>query len=217
MQYFIRHFDCQHIRNIHEKGHAMKKIVAIVGAASALAVVSTAYAGGGIGIGSTGDQFSVTIQGTVPGYCNLTSPGTFNVSNGSFSPNGNKAGNLQITSLGAANGVVEGVTATGSFSIAANESCNLSLISANGGLANQSNTAANKISYSAVVYDSASSATYVPVPAANTAFSSFNSKFDPTNLGNETVYFGFSIAAGGSAVAAGNYQDVLTLVVSPTI
>ena len=98
------------------------------------------------------------------------------------------------------------------------KSCNLSLISSNGGLANQSNTAANKISYSAVVYDGGSSSTYVPVPAApNTPFSGFNSKFDPVTLGNETVNFGFSITAGASPVAAGNYQDILTLIVSPTI
>ena len=70
-----------------------------------------------------------------------------------------------------------------------------------------------------MVYDSDSAtSTYVPVPTApNTPFSSFNSQFNPTTLGNETVNFGFSITAGGSPVAAGNYQDVLTLNVSPTI
>lgn len=196
----------------------MKKIVAIAGAASALAIVSSANAGSGVGIGSTGDQYSITIQGTVPGYCNLSSPGTFNVSNGSYVTSGSKAGNLQIANLGSANGVVEGVSATGAFTITANESCNLSLVSANGGLLNLSNSSANKIGYSAVVYDSASSSTPIAVPTApNTPFSSFNSKFDPTNLGNETVSFGFSISAGASPVAAGNYQDILTVVVSPTI
>lgn len=206
------------LEKVLEKGHVMKKVFAIACATSALAIVSAAHAGGGIGIGSTGDQFSITIQGTVPGYCNLSSPGTFTVSNGSFTSSASKAGTLQIANLGSASGVVEGVTATGSFTIAANESCSLSLVSANGGLANQSNSAANKISYSAVVYDSASSATYVAVPAAaNTPFSQFNSKFDPTNLGNETVNFGFSISAGTSPVAAGNYLDTLTLIVAPTI
>jgi spore coat protein U-like protein len=56
------------------------------------------------------------------------------------------------------------------------------------------------------------------VPTApNTAFSQFNSVFNATTLGNETVSFGFSIAAGSSPVAAGTYQDTLTLIVSPTI
>jgi len=204
--------------NVLKKGHTMRKIFTVACATSALAIVSAANAGSGIGIGSTGDQFSVTIQGTVPGYCTLSSPGTFNVTNGSFSPSGTKSGNFQIANLGTAGGVVEAVSAVGSFQITANESCNLSLVSSNGGLANQSNSVANKISYSAVVYDSGSQSTYVPVPAApNTPFSSFNSQFSPTTLGNETINFGFSITAGASPVAAGNYQDVLTLNVSPTI
>ena len=90
---------------------------------------------------------------------------------------------------------------------------------ASGGLANQSNTTANKISYSAVVYDSYSTnQNLVPVPTtANTPFSSFNSHFDATDLGNETINFGFSITAGGSPVAAGNYQDILTVNLTPTI
>lgn len=196
----------------------MTKIFALACATSALAIASAANAGGGIGIGSTGDQFSVTIQGTVPGYCTLSSPGTFNVSNGSYTPSGNKSGNFQIANLGNTGGVVQAMTATGSFQITANESCNLSLVSANGGLVNQSNTSASKISYSAVIYDSVSPATYVSVPAApNSQFSAFTSKFDPVNLGNETINFGFSIGAGTSPVAAGNYQDVLTLAVNPTI
>ncbi len=196
----------------------MTKLFALACATSALAIASAANAGGGIGIGSTGDQFSITIQGTVPGYCTLASPGTFNVTNGSYTPSGTKAGNFQIANLGSAGGVVEAMSITGSFQISANKSCNLSLVSANGGLANQSNTAATKISYSASVYETGSSAAPVSVPAApNTPFSSFNSKFDPVTLGNETVNFGFSISSGTSPVAAGNYQDVLTLIVNPTI
>jgi hypothetical protein len=202
-----------------EKGHTMKKIFALACATSALASVASANANAqGIGIGSKGDQFSVTIQGTVPGYCTLSSSGTFNISNGSYTPSGNRSGNFQITNLGSAGGVVQGVSATGSFQIAANESCNLSLVSANGGLVNQSNSAANKISYSAVVYDSGSPSALVPVPAApNTPFSAFGSQFNPSTLGNETVNFGFSISSGTSPVAAGNYQDLLTLIVNPTI
>ncbi len=195
----------------------MKKTFVLVSAASALALASGANAAG-IGIGSTGDQFSITIQGAVPGYCTLSSPGTFNVSNGSFTPSGTKAGTFAIGNIGSAGGVVAAWSATGSFQISANESCNLSLISANGGLVNQSNTGANKIGYTAVVYDGGSSSTQVAVPTApNTSFSGFNSKFDPTTLGNETINFGVSISAGSSPVAAGNYQDVLTLVVNPTI
>ena len=93
----------------------------------------------------------------------------------------------------------------------------MSLVSANGGLTNQSNTAANKISYSAVVYRQVFRHPGLSAGSSNTPFSSFNSKFDPEKLGNETVNFGFSIAAGSSPVAAGSYQDVLTLIVSPTI
>ena len=96
-------------------------------------------------------------------------------------------------------------------------SCNLSLISANGGLKNTSNTSANNISYNAVVYDSQSSATPVQVTTPNMPFSSFNSKFDPVNLGNETINFGVSISPGSNPVAAGVYQDTLTLIVNPTI
>lgn len=205
--------------NALEKGHTMKKIFALACATSALAIVAAANADAqGIGIGSTGDQFSVTIKGTVPGYCTLSSPGTFNVSNGSFTPGGSKNGTFAIGNIGNAGGLVQDWSATGSFQITANESCNLSLISANGGLVNQSNTSANKISYNAVVYDTASSATLLPVPTApNSTFSAFNSKFNATTLGNETINFGVSIAAGSAAVAAGNYQDVLTLAVNPTI
>ena len=204
-----------HVTYALEKGHIMKKIIALAGAASALTIVSTADAGSMIG--STGDQFSITIQGTVPGYCTLASPGTFTVSNASFAPSG-KAGNLQISNLGTAGGVVEAVSATTTFQLTANESCNLSLVSANGGLVNQTNGAANKISYSAVVYDSGTTNTLTAVPTApNTAFSQFNSQFNPTTLGNETVNFGFSIPAGSSAVAAGTYQHTLTLIVNPTI
>ena len=193
----------------------MTKIFALACATSALAIVSTANAGSSIG--STGDQFSITIQGTVPGYCTIASPGTFNVTNGTFNSSG-KSGTLQIASLGSAGGVVEAVSAIGSFQIAANESCALSLVSSNGGLANQSNNTANKISYSAVVYDGASPSTYTPVPSTpNLAFSTFNSQFKPDSLGNETVNFGFSITAGTSPVAAGVYQDVLTVNLSPTI
>lgn len=204
------------LNNALEKGHTMTKLFALAYATSALAIVaSTANAGSTIG--STGDQFSITIQGTVPGYCNIGSPGTFNVTNGSFTSSG-KSGTLQIASLGTTGGVVEAVSAIGSFQINANESCALSLVSANGGLANQSNSAANKISYSAVVYDSGSPSTYTPVPSApNQAFSAFNSQFKPDTLGNETVNFGFSITAGTSPVAAGVYQDVLTVNLSPTI
>ena len=99
----------------------MKKILASACATSALAIASAADAGSGIGIGSTGDQFSVTISGTVPGYCTLASPGTFNVSNGSFTPSGSRAGNFQIANFGTAGGVVEAVSAVGSFQISANE------------------------------------------------------------------------------------------------
>jgi hypothetical protein len=85
--------------NALEKGHTMKKIFALACATSALAIVSTANAGSGsLGI-STGDQFSVTIKGTVPGYCTLSSPGTFNVSNGSYTPSGNKNGTFDIANL----------------------------------------------------------------------------------------------------------------------
>jgi hypothetical protein len=202
--------------NALEKGHTMKKFFALACATSALAITSAADAGSSIG--STGDQFSVTIRGAVPGYCTLSSPGTFNVSNGSFTPSGNKNGTFDIANLGNAGGLVQEWSATGSFQITANESCNLSLISANGGLKNTSNASANNISYSAVVYDSQSSATPVAVPAApNTAFSSFNSRFDPVTLGNETINLGVSISNGSAPVAAGTYQDVLTLIVNPTI
>jgi hypothetical protein len=204
--------------NALEKGHTMKKIFALACATSALAIVSTANAGSGsLGI-STGDQFSVTIKGTVPGYCTLSSPGTFNVSNGTYTPSGNKNGTFDIANLGNAGGLVQEWTATGSFQITANESCNLSLISTNGGLKNTSNSSASNINYSAVVYDSQSSATPVVVPAApNTAFSGFSSKFDPVTLGNETINLGVSISSGSAPVAAGTYQDVLTLIVNPTI
>ena len=192
-----------------KKGHTMTKIFALACATSALALVSAANAGG--------DQFSITIQGTVPGYCTVASTGTFNVTNGAFSASG-KSGNLQIANLGTAGGVVEAVSATGSFQMNANEPCALSLVSSNGGLANQSNSAANKISYSAVIFDSVSPSSYVPVPTtANTAFSTFTSQFKSDTLGNEAVNFGFSITAGASPVAAGNYQDVLTVNLTPTI
>ena len=195
----------------------MKKIFALACAASALAITSAADAESSIG--SKGDQFSVAIKGTVPGYCTLSSPSTFNVSNGSYTPSGgsNGTGTFDISNLGNAGGLVQGWSATGSFQITANESCNLSLISANGGLKNTSNTSANNISYNAVVYDSQSSATPVQVTTPNMPFSSFNSKFDPVNLGNETVNFGVSISPGSNPVAAGVYQDTLTLIVNPTI
>ncbi len=104
--------------NALEKGHTMTKIFALACATSALAIVSTANAGSNIG--STGDQFSITIQGTVPGYCTIASPGTFNVTNGTFTSSG-KSGTLQISSLGTAGGVVEAVSAIGSFQITANK------------------------------------------------------------------------------------------------
>ncbi len=211
VQHLLGTLNATHVTNALEKGHTMTKIFVLACATSALALVSAANAG------SAGDQFSITIQGTVPGYCTIASAGTFNVTNGAFSASG-KTGNLQIANLGTAGGVVEAVSATGSFQMNANEPCALSLVSANGGLANQSNSAANKISYSAVVYDSVSPSSYVPVPTtANTAFSTFTSQFKPDTLGNEAVNFGFSITAGASPVAAGNYQDVLTVNLSPTI
>ena len=99
----------------------MKKIFALACATSALAIVSTANAASGsLGI-STGDQFSVTIKGTVPGYCTLSSPGTFNVSNGTYTPSGNKNGTFDIANLGNAGGLVQEWTATGSFQITANK------------------------------------------------------------------------------------------------
>ena len=79
---------------------------------------------GSLGV-SSGDQFSVTIKGTVPGYCTLSSPGTFNVSNGTYTPSGNKNGTFDITNLGNAGGLVQDGTATGSFQITANESLQL--------------------------------------------------------------------------------------------
>lgn len=197
--------------NALEKGHTMRKIIALAGATSALAILSAANAA------SSGDQFAVTITGTVPGYCTIASTGAFTVSNGTFASSG-KSGNLQISNLGTAGGVVQAVSATGSFQMNANKSCAVSLISSNGGLANQSNSVANKISYSAAVWDSGTVTTYQPVPAAaNTAFSQFVSQFKADTLGNETVNFGFSITAGASPVAAGNYQDVLTVNLTPTI
>jgi hypothetical protein len=198
--------------NALEKGHTMRKIIALAGATSALAIIAAANAA------STGDSFQVTITGTVPGYCTIASTGNFTVSNGSFSSSG-KSGNLAIANLGTTGGVVEAVSATGSFQINANESCAVSLVSGSGGLANQSNTSAKNISYSAVVFDSYSpNQNLIAVPAtANTPFSSFNSHFDPATLGNETVSFGFSITAGGSPVAAGNSQDILTVNLTPTI
>ena len=100
----------------------MKKIFALACATSALAIVAAANANAqGIGIGSTGDQFSVTIKGTVPGYCTLSSPGTFNVLNGSFTPSGTKNGTFAISNLGNAGGLVQDWSATGSFQITANE------------------------------------------------------------------------------------------------
>ena len=201
--------------NALEKGHTMKKFFALACATSALAITSAADAGSSIG--STGDQFSVTIKGAVPGYCTLSVPSTFNVSNGSYAASGSNTGTFDIASLGNAGGLVQGWSATGSFQITANESCNLSLISEKGGLKNTSNPSANNISYSAVVYDSQSSAAPVAVPAPNTPFSAFNSKFDPVTLGNETINFGVSISPGSSPVAAGTYQDTLTLIVNPTI
>ena len=194
----------------------MKKIFVLACAASALGIASAAVAGNSVNPNSTGDQFSFTIQGTVPGYCILSSSGAFTVSNGSYSTSGNKGGIFQIQSLGTPGGVVEAVSMRGSFEITANESCNLSLVSANGALTNQSNTAANAINYNAVVFQDGSG-TPVSVPGINTPFSSFNTKFDSEKLGNGTVNFDFEIAKGSNPVAAGSYQDVLTLVVSPTI
>jgi len=199
--------------NALEKGHTMRKIIALAGATSALAIIAAANAA------STGDSLQVQITGTVPGYCTIASSGNFTVSNGSFSSGTGKTGNLAIANLGTTGGVVEAVSATGTFQINANESCAVSLVSGSGGLANQSNPSANKISYSAVVYDTyAPNQNLVAVPAtANTPFSSFNSHFDPGTLGNESISFGFSITAGGSPVAAGNYLDVLTVNLTPTI
>ena len=198
--------------NALEKGHTMRKIIALAGATSALAIIAAANAA------STGDLFQVTITGTVPGYCTIASTGSFTVSNGSFSSSG-KTGNLQIASLGTTGGVVEAVSAAGTFQLNANKSCAVSLVSGSGGLANQSNTNAKNISYSAVVFDSFSTnQNLVAVPTApGTPFSSFSSHFDPTTLGNETINFGFSITAGGSPVAAGTYQDLLTVNLTPTI
>jgi hypothetical protein len=196
----------------------MKKFFALACATSTLAIVAAANADAqGIGIGSKGDQFSVTIKGAVPGYCTISSPPTFNVSNGSYTPTGN-SGTFDISNLGNAGGLVQQWSATGSFQITANESCALSLVSTNAGLKNTSNGAANNIGYSAVVYDSQSNATPVAVPTApNTAFSSFNSKFDPVALGNETINLAVSISNGSAPVAAGVYQDTLTLIVNPNI
>jgi hypothetical protein len=193
----------------------MKKFFALACAASALAITSAADAGSSIG--STGDQFSVTIRGAVPGYCTLSVPSTFNVSNGSYTSSGSNNGTFDISNLGNAGGLVQEWSATGSFQITANESCNLSLISTYGGLKNTSNPSANNISYSAVVYDSASSSALVSVQGGGTPFSAFNSQFKPDTLGNETINFGVSISPGSSPVAAGTYQDTLTLIVNPTI
>ena len=103
--------------------------------------------------------------GTVPGYCTIASTGSFTVSNGSFAASG-KSGNLAIANLGTTGGVVEAVSATGSFQINANETCAVSLVSGSGGLSNLSNTSAKNISYSAVVFDSYSpNQNLIAVPA----------------------------------------------------
>jgi hypothetical protein len=159
VQHLLGTLNATQFTNALEKGHTMRKIIALAGATSALAIIAAANAA------STGDQFNITITGTVPGYCTIASTGSFTVSNGSFSASG-KSGNLAIANLGTTGGVVEAVSATGSFQINANESCAVSLLSSSGGLANQQNPNANKISYSAAVFDSyVTNQNLVAVPA----------------------------------------------------
>ncbi len=193
----------------------MRKIFALACATSALAIVTAANAGGGIGIGSTGNSFQVTIQGTVPGYCTIAGSGTITVTNGSYAGT-DKTGLLKIDKLGDSNGKLQDVSASGTFSMNANESCHLSLLSTKGGLFNLSNPSANNILYSAIIFDKKSSPDLVPVIAPG-KIADFFSQFDPKTLGNEDVSFSFKIAGSSDPVAAGNYQDVLTLSLEPTI
>ena len=196
----------------------MKRSFALACAVSAVAIVPHVNAQSLIA-GSHGDQFSVTIQGSVPGFCTIGSSTSLTVSNGSYvDGSASKTGTIQFTNLGDTSGKVQSVSATGSFTITANETCHLSLVSANGGLKNNTYTTAAKIAYKAVVYDDkATNKTVVDVAAPGAAFSEFNSSFDPVALSSGPIKFDFKIDQGTGVVAAGNYEDTLTLKLDPTI
>jgi hypothetical protein len=120
--------------------------------------------------------------------------------------------------IGDTAGKVQAVSANGTFTITANETCHLSLVSANGGLRNNQYPTAAKIAYKAVVYDENANKTAVDVATGGTAFSPFSSTFDPVKLSTLPINFEFKIDGGGSnVVAAGNYEDTLTLKLDPTI
>ena len=182
---FIRHFKCQRMTtNALEKGHTMKKIFALACATSALAIVSAANAARApwhtalaTSSQSRSKERSLAIAlSPVPEHLMSRMVPSLRVE-------------TKTALLRSQTSVTRAALSRNGLQLAASRSppmssCNLSLISANGGLENQSNSSANKISYSAVVYDSQSSPTLVPVPtAASATFSAFNSKFDATYFG----------------------------------
>ena len=171
-----------------------------------------------LGYAANADQQQVEIQARVPGYCNIMGDPGHQISNGTAFTDGDHTtfdysntghGNFFVKTDGTGRAQSGGVI----YTVFSNDQCNYTLHSANGAMRN----AATGDVRDYYAYAHPQSVTGTPVHLAiyspNAAVNTFSI---PATIagGTNTVLVDFSIPASG-ILAAGDYQDVLYLSITP--
>lgn len=188
----------------------MKRGLIIACAGSAMVLAYAAHAGGS----GSATPYGLTINASVPGFCNITGKGIFG--SGSDYDVSNISGGKTVTFTSFASPDGTGQQASGSLALTVNSNaqCDYTLTSAYGAMKNLNHLAAFR-PYYAVAYQSSSSATpvYLNSLANNKTVNTF-SVSAPVSVGNNGVQIDVNIPASG-ILAAGSYQDTLTLSITP--
>ncbi len=188
----------------------MSKFLWSTCAVSALALAYAAHA--------DDSTYRLELQGTVPGFCNIATTGsdkpTFSTGDGATTEPAQGSINVIFTSFANADGTGKKLDGRATLHVNANAQCNYELRSINGALKNQQHAAEFR-PYSAVAYPSSDSGVPVPLDglSANRLVNSF-SVDAPVSSATTSVNLDVSIPSSG-VLAAGDYQDTLSLTVVP--
>jgi hypothetical protein len=168
-------------------------------------------------------DYQMTVSGTVPGFCKIvTSPinetpriTLFGFGNGGIQFNGSAGATVTYSSFANSDGTAPELGGEGTLHVNSNAQCNYELRSAFGALKNLTHPGALR-AYSAKAYEDGQSAPFVTLNSLsdNQLVNSFSISA-PTATQTKVVQIDFDIPEATSPLAAGNYQDVLTLKITP--
>jgi hypothetical protein len=188
----------------------MNRVIIGIGAVSVLALGYSAYA--------ANDSYQLELKGSAPAFCNLVrnyhTPLFASQNGATTTSDAQKNISVMFTEFANADGTGQETGGLASLTVYSNAQCTLALKSANGAMKNLVHDGAYR-AYEANLYgaserdmvqlNSLAPDTQVGAPLLLDA---------PAGAGNTSVYIDVHIPVSG-ILAAGHYQDILTLTLSP--